>query len=74
MISLQNRRGRLSLNRGHLDWKPDKIRVFQSFLYLCDVNMMLKIELEKHKRTFVLKNIENRAVIEYNWYTLMDMG
>ena len=29
---------------GHLDWKPDKIRVFQSFLYLCDVNMMLKIE------------------------------
>ena len=31
-------------NRGHLDWKPDKIRVFQSLLYLCDVNMMLKME------------------------------
>ena len=33
-----------SSNRGHLAWKSDKIRVFQSFSYVCDVNMMLKIE------------------------------
>ena len=44
MICLRSRRLRLSSNNGHLDWKPDKIRVFQSFLYVCDVNMMLKIE------------------------------
>ncbi len=33
-----------SSNRGPLDWKLDKIRVFQSFLYACDINKMLKIE------------------------------
>lgn len=40
----RNANRKSSSNSGYLDWKPDKIRVFQSFLYLCDVNMMLKIE------------------------------
>lgn len=44
MIARGSRRGRLSSSRGHLGWKYDKIRVFQSYLCLRDVNMMLKIE------------------------------
>ena len=33
-----------SSNKGHLGWKPSKIKGFQPFLYFCDVNMMSKIE------------------------------
>lgn len=57
MIAPGSRRRRLSSNSGYLDWKPDKIRVFQSFLYLCDVNMMLKME----PATFSIQNRDKRT-------------
>ncbi len=41
-----------SLNSGHLDWKALFYRVFWSFFFLCDVNMMLR----KHSVLFVLSN------------------
>ena len=44
-----------SSNSGHLGWKVRKIRTFQSFLLLRDVNLMLKIE----PFTFTTRKLDN---------------
>ncbi len=43
-IRLRTTKNTPGSNSGHLDWEPDKMGSFRSFLYLRDVNVMLKIE------------------------------
>ena len=52
-----------SSNNGHLDWKACKIRVFQSFYILRDVNMMLKIRA----RTFLTRSFAEVEIFVKLW-------